>query len=92
MPFGLSLGKIAWIVGGAVAVLGLLGAIYLRIDANGYDRGANETTVKAIRVVAEQRKAVLQDADQHDGMSEDQIDAEWRRKCREDGGTEEQCK
>lgn len=89
---GLSLAKVAGIVFGAVAALALLATIYLRIDANGYDRGASETTVKAIKVVAEQRKAVLRDADDHQGMSEDQIDAEWKRKCRDDGGTEEQCR
>lgn len=63
-----------------------------RIDAAAFKRGENAAELKTVRIIAEQKKAVIADVETHRAMTPDQLDEEFRKNCLAQGGTEEQCK
>lgn len=85
--FGFSAIKLAI---GAAIIAAVAGA-YWYVNDHAYNRGQADTERRQVEVIAEQRKAVIKDVAEHAGKTPAEIDAEARRKCREAGGSEEEC-
>jgi hypothetical protein len=79
-------------VGKFVVPLLIAGGAYLWITTAAYNRGVAATEAKTVKIIAEEKGAVMKDAEVHRGMNEDQLNEELRKKCLEAGGTEEKCK
>ena len=78
-------------VGKFVVPLLLLGGAYLWITTAAYNRGVAATEQKMIRYIAIQKKAVTDDVQGHQTMTDDELDAALKKKCLEAGGSKEQC-
>lgn len=68
-----------------------LGA-YAWVTTGAYNRGVRDRDAAAVKIIAEQKKAVVADAERVHGMTPDELDAEFKKRCRAAGGTEEQCR
>lgn len=88
---GLGLSKpaiIAIIVAVIVAAIG--GAIW-RINDAAFARGQAETRKAVIDEIARQKQATDKNRRETENMTEDEIDEWLRKKCRQAGGSDQQC-
>lgn len=70
---------------------GVVAGAYAWVTTGAYNRGVRDRDAEAVKIIAAEKKAAIQDSENVKRLSPSQLDQEIVRRCRESGGTEAQC-
>lgn len=73
-----------------ILILLALGGLWY-VNDTAYERGASEVRAEMQEIIADMKKAVDRDEAETEGMTPDELNEWFKRKCLEAGGKPEQC-